>query len=69
MALPYLSAGDPHFKIRAKSLGFRLLDDYPALGLRNVLCLPARRKRYGAYSLRLYTIDVLGRFDVHAGKE
>ena len=42
----YLSSGedkdDPHFKFWVKSRGFRLLD-YPALELRNVLCLPAKK--------------------------
>ena len=33
---------DPHFKFWVKSRGFRLLD-YPALGLKNVLCLPAKK--------------------------
>ena len=42
LIMAYLSAGDPHFKFWVNSLGFRLLD-YLALGLRNVLCLPAKK--------------------------
>ena len=34
-------AKDAHFKFWVKSRGFRLTD-YPALGLHNVLCLPAK---------------------------
>ena len=34
---------DAHFKFWVKSHGFNLMD-YPVLGLKNVLCLPAKKK-------------------------
>lgn len=34
---------DAHFKFWVRSRGFRLMD-YPALDLKNVLCLPAKKK-------------------------
>ena len=34
---------DAHFKFWVKSRGFRVMD-YPALGLKSVLCLPAKTK-------------------------
>ncbi len=35
-------AQDAHFKFWVKYRGFRLME-YPALGLKNVLCLPAKK--------------------------
>ena len=57
----YLSAAgedvkvDAHFKFWVKSRGFRLLD-YPVLGLKNVLCLPAKKKVPRKF--RIYTVDI-----------
>ena len=37
------SVEDSHFKFWVKSRGFKLMD-YPVLGLKNVLCLPVKKK-------------------------
>ena len=34
---------DAHFKLWVKSHGFRVMD-YPALGLKDVLCLPVKKR-------------------------
>ena len=40
---------DAHFKFWVKSRAFQLMD-YPALGLKNILCMPAKTK------VRVYSI-------------
>ena len=34
---------DDHFRFWVKSRGFKVMD-YPALGLQNILCVPAKKK-------------------------
>ena len=54
--MAYLSTGDPHFKFWVKSLGFRLLDDYPGSSWTEERIVFTSQEN--VMELRLYTVDV-----------